>query len=410
MHQDLASRILRRRNPIPADRATRFVRRVTRTTAYVSQFVSFWYHLHDKNLLERFDHGVATNELTENAPTKETEKVLQRVVVAYERAKRHQAEAPPEYAAGPMWEGIIERNFSELLSAARNADRSSFGHLLGSFHRQRFAMGAGGSYDDYLAFRRNPLYRYQFCNTWVRYVRAYESVGGTEEDLVFSQVGQPVGMETRRGVVPLEAIRYHYWARRFRSLLEGGQRHVIGEIGGGLGGQAFKVVERKPGQLCYMVFDIPETLLVASYFLLRSLPEHRILLYGEDTFGADAMDRYDVILMPSFAIPALPDFSVDLWFNACSFSEMLRSTAEEYLHHIERTCRGHFLHVNHTVQFRWTVGERAFENLPADELLPDPERFGLLEAQPRPFGRVEDREFLRRHGAEHNVYLYTRRP
>ena len=42
--------------------------------------------------------------------------------------------------------------------------------------------------------------------------------------------------------ITMEAVRYHYWARRIFSLLGHPQRPVICEIGGGLGGQAFKVL------------------------------------------------------------------------------------------------------------------------------------------------------------------------
>jgi len=112
--------------------------------------------------------------------------------------------------------------------------------------------------------------------------------------------------------------------------------------------------------------------------------------------------------MPSFELPRLLDSSVDHWFNACSFSEMLKETVEEYLTQVGRTCRGFFLHVNHTVRFRWAVNGKEHRNLPADQILPDPVHFELVEPTPRPFGRIKDRWFLSRHGVRHEVYLYRR--
>lgn len=383
-------------------------RRLRRFSTRASQTALFWYRLHDRNLLERFKHGFATKGPFIGTDSQKSEQDLYRIVSAYERAKKNQPRAAREYAVGPMWEGIIRRNFGQLLAAVERKDTASALWMLEAFHRQKFAMGAGGSYDDFQAYRQNRFYRYQFLNTWISYLRIFESIGGKEQDLAFAQVGRPVGVMTSGDIIPLEAIRYHYWAKRFHFLLDGIRRPVIAEIGGGLGGQAFKAVTTGSRNICYLIFDIPETLLVASYFLLNALPESRILLYGEDDFSRDALEEFDLILMPNFEMPNLPDLSVDLWFNACSFSEMLKMTAEEYLAQVERTCRKFFLHVNHTVRFRWNVHGKVFRNLPADQLIPDPRHFELVERNPRPFGRVEDRRFLRRHGARHEVYLYSR--
>ena len=392
----------------PHSLMTQVHKRIYHVMIGAKQAARFWLSLHDKSLLERFDKGFGPPQPLDGNRHQPADKVLERVIAAFKKGKEDQTAAGAEYAVGPMWKQIVSRNFGELLSAVeRQRDTDAIG-ILESFHRSQVSLGAGGSYDDYLAFRQNPLYRYQFINTWVDYVRVFQGIGGKETELSFSQVGRPAGMSTGPEVIPLEAVRYHYWARRFHALLEDAQRPTICEIGGGLGGQAYKALERTPNDLCYMIFDIPETLLVASYFLLRSRPAARVLLYGEGDLDRNTAEEFDLVLMPNFELPKVPDSSVNLWFNSCSFTEMLRETAQEYLHQIERTCRRFFLHVNHTVHFHWTVGDEVFENLPADELIPDPNRFELVERAPRPFERIEDRRFLRQHNAGHEVFLYQR--
>jgi hypothetical protein len=384
-------------------------RRVRKLVLELTQSIKFWTVHHDRNLLKRFDQGFSRHSNPNDALEQGADEILRRVALSYERAKGNQSQAQGAYSVGPMWEAIITRNFGDLLQLMKDGNTPDAVHLLEAFHRHRISLGAGGSFDDLLAFRGHPLYRYQFVNTWLSYLQVFESIGGGEEELAFSQVGDPLGMMTASGVIPLEAIRYHFWARRFQKLLKGVQRPLICEIGGGLGGQAFKTLTTLAVGTRYVLFDIPETLLVASYFLLRSFPERRILLYGERDLDEAALDDFDLILMPNFEIPKIPDSSVDLWFNSCSFSEMLKQTSEEYLRQIERSCRGLFLHVNHTVRFHWMDQGRECRNLPADQLIPDPKRFELVERTRRPFGRIEDKTFLHQHGAMHNVYLYGRK-
>ncbi len=374
----------------------------------VSQAAVFWLLHRDGELVSRFERGFADDPAGHPAGDHRADEITERIVAAYRLAKRSQANSPPEYAVGPMWEGMIRRNFREVLAALGDGDLKRLAGILEAFHRSPCSLWAGGSYEDLVAWRRNKWYKYQFINTWLQYCAVLETVGGDDSRLTYSQVGLPVGLDTGGGIVPLEAIRYHYWQRYISRLLGRLKRSVVCEIGGGLGGQAFKVLEEHEGPLTYVVFDIPETLLISSYFLLRSLPKARTLLYGEARLDAAAFEHYDLILMPNFAIPALPDDVVDLFFNSCSFSEMLRETVEAYVRTIDRCCRGWFLHVNHTARFHWDVNGSRFTNLPADHVIPDPDRFELVEKAPRPFGRIEDRAFLKRHQARHNVYLFKR--
>jgi len=383
-------------------------RRLTRFSTMVSQAALFWLQHHDGQLLARFERGFSDDPSVHGTRGECPREIIDRIVAAYRLAKEDQRSAPPEYAVGPMWESMVRRNFGDVLSALEHDDMEGLAAILAGFHRNKCSLWTGGSYEDLIAWQRSRLYKYQFINTWLRYEVVFEEIAGEDAKLTYSQVGRPVGLETNGGIIPLEAIRYHYWQKKISGLLEGIKRPVVCEIGGGLGGQAFKVLQEHDGPLVYVIFDIPEVLLISSYFLLRSLPGLRVLLHGEDRLDAEAHGCYDLILMPNFRVAALADESIDLFFNSCSFSEMLRRTAEAYLHVIERSCRGYFLHVNHTARFQWEADGVEYSNLPADELVPDPERFELVDKTPRPFGRIEDESFLRRYGAHHFVFLYRR--
>jgi hypothetical protein len=121
---------------------------------------------------------------------------------------------------------------------------------------------------------------------------------------------------------------------------------VVAEIGGGFGGFAYFLLS-PPGRYRYVDFDLPEILLVQQYYLLSAFPEKKFLLYGEQQieFGR-ALESNDVMLMPNFELPNLPDDSVDFFINTGSLSEMDYATVEEYVAQIARTCRLYFFHDN----------------------------------------------------------------
>jgi len=120
----------------------------------------------------------------------------------------------------------------------------------------------------------------------------------------------------------------------------------------------------------YIDFDLPENLLVESYFLSMAFPEKRILYYrgSDQAITRQTLADYDIILMPNFMLPALEDQSVDLFINTISFSEMEYATIAEYLKQIERTCRKYFYHEN-LADFNFS-----YKSYPVD-LFPIPETF-----------------------------------
>jgi len=61
-------------------------------------------------------------------------------------------------------------------------------------------------------------------------------------------------------------------------------------------------------------FDLPDNLIIASYYLSLAFPDRRILLYYSPDLVLDEelLRNYDAIMMPNFMLPKLPDRAVDL--------------------------------------------------------------------------------------------------
>jgi hypothetical protein len=169
---------------------------------------------------------------------------------------------------------------------------------------------------------------------------------------------------------------------------------IVVEIGGGLGGQAYQAVQF--GVSKYTIFDIPEVAVISSYLLLSAFPNKRVRLFGEDS-------DYDIRVLPHFAIAQLPDSSVDLFYNSCSFSEMDGASSREYLAIIERACRKYFLHDNHDSTFIFKNPDGSISrNVIGSKLIPNRALFKRLYKKPRVHGLPEDRSFV------HYEYLYER--
>jgi hypothetical protein len=94
-------------------------------------------------------------------------------------------------------------------------------------------------------------------------------------------------------------------------------------------------------------FDLPEATALASYYLMRSLPDVPARLYGETELSAELLAKPGFVMMPSFEITKIPSNSVAVSFNSYSLAEMAPAAIRVYLDEITRITHGYFLHVNH---------------------------------------------------------------
>jgi len=334
--------------------------------------------------------------------------LFKRLIDSYTKAKIEQEKVAEAYQVGYKWQGILDERFIDLVTCLRQKDTVKLQSLLENFHRERFSLYLGGGSEDYYAMRWTPFYKYQFVNTWHKYYNIYKGMAGDEPPLSYPVVGNSIGLYHKGEVIPIEAIRYHYYAMEIHSLLRDVNNPVICEIGSGLGGQAYTVLTKHQRQTTYILLDIPEVLVISSYFLMTALSERKFLLFGESPLNSHNLDQHDIILMPNFVLPQLGDQTVDLFFNACGFSEMNSTTVEKYIHQIERICSRYLIHINYDVKFMWQDGQKKVANVPGSEIIPDTRRFKKIYQHPRLFGRLGDKIFLWSHKARHFAFLYER--
>ena len=315
---------------------------------------------------------------------------LRRIIAAYKASKQAQKQADGAFAIRGLWTEWIDINYRELIAALQNEDESRLAALLENLHREQFTIGAGSSFDAYVRYRTSLTGRYYVRVVWSRYRRLYHTLASPAEAVDYPLVGNPVGIPVKHQVIPIHTFRYAYHALEMRHWLRDVPNAVVAEIGSGVGEQAYQLMRRTDTTVSkYVMFDIPEVASVCSYFLLSAFPDKRIRLFGEGPVSTEPCEDYDLAVFPHFESIRLADRSIDLFHNACSFSEMDSRSATAYLGIIERASRRYFSHINHDVRLRYQT--RSSTNVLGSELVPDPTRFKLVFKKPRLFCLPEDR-------------------
>jgi len=151
-------------------------------------------------------------------------------------------------------------------------------------------------------------------------------------DPAFPEVGGAFGFRVAGRLATIDGLTHAYTGHRLRQL----EADTVFEIGGGYG--CLALMARRSGVARYAIFDLPWVNALQGYFLIRTLPEGTVRLYGED--------RGDVRVLPYWALANEPEKSCDGLVNTDSLPEMGRATAAGYLPQIRRAARRFFLSIN----------------------------------------------------------------
>ena len=301
--------------------------------------------------------------------------LLERICTAYIKAKKCQQTASDNFKVSNEWLPIYERQLGPVMRALADRDIDALRVMYQNFYRDACSAGLAGLPVDmnkcYLGDDIKELYRHLFlCDALHRHELWREETKNayTVQDLVSPDIGNPYGFFVDGTFLKVGSDYQHYYATNIRDLLSASARQVVVELGGGFGGMAYYLIRDNP-KTGYIDFDLPENLALASYYLLKAFPELPSTLFGEAELTPQLLSKSRIVLMPSFEIQKLQDRSVSVSFNSYSLSEMSPSAVKEYIAHIARITKGHFLHVNHTRNAIAT----------ADDFIADQRGFRLLE-------------------------------
>jgi hypothetical protein len=284
--------------------------------------------------------------------------LLKRIALAYARAVEQERSAPNAYHATGWWEGVRRCNLRPVLEALQSGDTCALSRMYRNFFRDPCSAGLVavpyGMSHAYFGTRICDVHRHFYLSdTLYRVDHWQEQTGGRFplSDLAGPAVGNPFGAVIDGILVRAGAEYQHYCAYRIEQLLHSSLATVV-EVGGGFGGTAYYLLRNLIG-LTYIDFDVPESTALASYFLMKSFPHLRFLLYGEGDLTANALERADVILMPLSSLMDMPLKSANLTFSSHAMSDLSRSAMAEYLEQISRATQEYFLYIgsarSHTI-------------------------------------------------------------
>jgi hypothetical protein len=279
--------------------------------------------------------------------------ILKRIIAAYKKAKVTQESAGEAFNVSNEWLSIYERNLGPVMNALLSENVAELRRMYQNFFRDSCSAGllglpinipnlfSGGAikqkFREYILC--DVLHRYDL---WKKRTRNKYPVTALSAPLV----GNPYGYTMDDVFIRGGGDYQHYYAHAIAELVGSREEQTVVELGGGFGGLAYYLMRDHP-QMTYVDFDLPEATALASYYLMRSLPNVRILLYGEAELSAETLATPGLFIMPSFEIMKMPSKSAAVSFNSYSLAEMSAATTRVYLDQIARITSRYFLHVNH---------------------------------------------------------------
>lgn len=159
-----------------------------------------------------------------------------------------------------------------------------------------------------------------------------------------------VGIRTPAGALHYRHLNAIYVASRLKALLARAGDDAICEYGGGLGVVA--LYARRLGIADYTLFDIPLTNVFAGYFLIASLGDEAVSLYGEQP------DQGTIKVLPFWKCVDAPDKAFRISMNQDSFPEIDADLVNRYLREIARTTQAYFLSINQEAESEITPQRR----------------------------------------------------
>ena len=295
--------------------------------------------------------------------------ILERICTAYIRAVRREQFEPEVYKASTWWRQIRLASLGPVMQALHSRDIASLSRMYSNFYRDPCSMGLigvpCGMTKAYFGREIRDTHRRYFLSDalfGIDYWKAQTEDRYTLQVLAGPEIGNPFGLMLGNTLVRTGAVYQHYSAHKIASCLDAAKAIVV-EFGGGFGGMAYYLLRDRTG-VKYVDFDVPESLALTSYYLMKSFPHLKFLLYGEGDRRSEALATADVVLMPLFEMDSLASNGVDVVFSSHAMSNISREMVSVYMKTIARIATGRFQYIG------TADGAEAIRNFVAETQLP----------------------------------------
>lgn len=247
------------------------------------------------------------------------------------------------------WEEIRQRSLQPVMDALLTRDIAALRAMYRNFFRNPCSTGLigvpYGMTSAYFGPTIKDVHRRYYLSEalhHVEYWSAQTSGRFALRELAAPEIGNPFGVVTEGTLVEAGAPYRHYCAHRICSLLDS-EAGTVAELGGGFGGMAYYLLRDRPATR-YLDFDVPESIALTSYYLMKAFPRLTFLLYGEEEITKGMLTRADVVLLPLFELARIPPANVAVTFSSHSMSDIPSDRLPDYLNNIARITRKYFLY------------------------------------------------------------------
>jgi putative sugar O-methyltransferase len=308
--------------------------------------------------------------------------LVERLYAAFHAMKAAQRSSPPVFQPSSLWQKQLDESYALL-----NGSLDEFHFYLSNFGAWPTYTGINWS-DSHHGVRKSRLKSRVMKNErFAKQHQLWRWFYGDRKPLqacAHPLYGNQSGAFIDGVFTALPSFSAEVTASIIVDMVKAEARPVIAELGAGYSPIGYYVLAGLKAA-AYIDIDLPETLTVAAYFLMKSFPDRRALIYGEGPYTPRAADDYDLVFMPNFEIASLGEVSA--FYNGSSLGEMTRETADLYLGHITRAA-GLILHANH--EHRRNVYDDGSSSYLAFEYPVPSGEFDLLFRYPEIFGLTNE--------------------
>ena len=295
-------------------------------------------------------------------PPEPVENSIRRIIHSYNLARKDQRGQQDIYKISGDWVIIFNNDLQELTQKLQQEDIEGVNTILSDFARNRVSRGLHLSDTIPQSF----FHKLQLLNCYNKSYSTWKKLTLLpDEVLEYSKdIGNMHGMGIHDKSIMLPSFNQSYFAQKIDRLFSGSQKKItILEIGGGYGSLPYHLFKHTQLDCRYIYLDLPEMCTLASYFLMNHFPDKNFLLYGELEKTHHDFSGYDIVILPNYCLPELPERSVDLVFNSHSMTQMDSATLKEYLRQINRVCNRFFLHANNENEGESLTPDKKYLNL-----------------------------------------------
>jgi putative sugar O-methyltransferase len=262
-----------------------------------------------------------------------------------------QATIAGPYQPTGVWERFLDLRLNFFYEIASRRDYESVARYLRNFFRNEAITGLwSGETNVFQTFCvANELAQLQRENVMKENYLVWKTslpfVDLSELDA--PRVGNPWGYRFNDYLLYEPVFEYNFQAHLFNEFLKDITTPVVLEIGGGFGGLAHHLLRCSPS-IKYIGFDLPENILVQTYYLSCIFPHARVFTYQEDAspLTSERLNQYDIVLLPNFELKRTDSLIADLILNVRGLATWSYETITEYLAQIDRLGRLFFYHEN----------------------------------------------------------------